>query len=112
VEEGGQLGVVPTMWTSRRECIRLEDRWQSIARIRLISHVRKMVQMPRNLTLMPRGNDRLEVGEVLVESCSTDPRRFRDLRHRHGEQPARFYEAGRSIEDRFTYLASMRLDRR
>ena len=52
-------------------------RWRSIARLR------ELLEMTRELTLMPRNEDLFDVGKVFVQRRAADTGRFRNLRHRH-----------------------------
>ncbi len=48
---------------------------------------RELLEMPGNVPVVPRDQDRLDVREVLVQRRPTDPGGLRDLGHRDPGQP-------------------------
>ena len=67
--------------------------------------------MARDVTLVPRDEDRLDVWEVLVQGRTPDPGFLGDLRHRHRSQPALGDEGPSRVEDRVSNGAAVRVDR-
>lgn len=68
-------------------------------------------EMIRHLSLMPARQDRLHIGEVLVEGGPPDPGPFRDLRHRHRPQAVLGDQRRGRVECGVTYSPAMPLDR-
>jgi hypothetical protein len=77
---------------------------------RAVPHRGELRQVRVHLPLVPRGQDRLNVREVLVERGPPDPCLFGDLGHRDRRQPVLGDQRDCGVEDRVAHLASVRLD--
>ena len=62
------------------------------------------------LALVPRAQDRFDMGEVLVERRAPNPRSLGDLRHRHTQQSTLLDQGDGRVEDRIADFAAMRFD--
>ncbi len=77
----------------------------------LVPDCGKMCEVPRDLTFVPGGQDRLDIREVLVQRRTSDAGLLGYLRHRHRQQPMFGHERRSGVQGRFAHRAAMRLDR-
>jgi hypothetical protein len=64
-----------------------------------------------DLALVPGDQDRLDVGEVLVQRGPADAGPLGDLGHRHRGQPVLGYQRGHGVQDRVLDRRAVRSDR-
>src|SRR5690606_18037282 len=77
----------------------------------LIAYLEEVCEIAGDLPLVPGGQDRIYIREVLVHSRAPDASPLRDLRHRHGSKSVLGHEGSRAVEDRVAPLTTVRLDR-
>ena len=91
--------------------VRRKDRLETLVRSRVaIAHRREMLEVARDMVLVPRVEDRLHVGEVLVQRGATDPRLLGDFRHRHLRHTTLRDQRSRRVQDRAADLAPVGFD--
>jgi hypothetical protein len=76
-----------------------------------VADLDQLRQMGSDLALVPRGQDRLDIREVLVQRGPPDPGLRGDPRHRDREQPVSGHQCRGGVEDRVAHLATVGLDR-
>jgi len=72
----------------------------------LVPNRSKMLQVGIHVTLVPGGEDRLDVGKVLVQGRPSDARFLSDLQHRYRPQPLLRYQTERGFQDCIADLVS------
>src|SRR6266702_4955620 len=88
-----------------------ENRIQALrGSARPVSEGPQILEVPGDVTVMPRDEDRFNVRKVVVESCPSDARFFGDLGHRHGPQPMLCHQRHGGVFDGFAYPVAMRRD--
>jgi hypothetical protein len=111
MNERRQFAVVPAR-LMRQKRVSLEDSGESlVCRRGPVSELGELLEVSGDLAFVPGQQDRFDIGEVLVQRCSSDPGPACDLRHRHGEEAAFGDQSGGRVEDRVANFAAMRLDR-
>jgi len=76
----------------------------------LLGDLGEFAEVAAYLAFVPRPQDRLDMGEVLVKGRSPDPSFLRDLRHRYRQKSTLLYEDDGRVEDRVTDFAAMGFD--
>jgi hypothetical protein len=71
----------------------------------------EMGEVAADLALVPREQDRLDIGKVLVQRGAPYACLLGDRRHPHRPQAALGDQRRRSVEDRLAHLAPVRVDR-
>lgn len=92
------------------ERVGLEDGLESAAWVSAVASILELREMLRDLAVVPRHQDGLDVGEVFVERRSTDPGGLRDLRHRGGRKSTTTDHFGSGVERRIADSVPVRLD--
>ena len=101
--------VVAVLERDERVCA--EHGREPCARItRPMSDRRELAEVGVHTLRVPRDEDRLDVGEVLVERRAPDPRFIGDLRHRDGGQPFASDERQRLFDDGGADREAVRFD--
>ena len=94
------------------ERVGLEHSRQTLAGVAgLLPGMGELLEMLGDLPVMPRGEDRFDVGEVLVQRRPSDPRLLGDLRHRHRRQPVLRHQRCRRVQRGVAHRSAVRLDR-
>jgi hypothetical protein len=109
MQDGSQLVAVMLVLN---QGVSLEHGAERVAAVMgLVAELCEELEVACDLPLVPRGHDRLDIREVLVERRATDAGLLGDLGHRHGTEPAAIDEASSRIEDRVPDRATVRVDR-
>src|SRR5450755_2186861 len=86
VQHGRELGAMGPLVGHDR--VGLQDGFEPLAgAAALVPDSCEMFEVTGDLAFVPGGQDRLEVGEVLVQGGAPDAGLLGDLRHRHRRQP-------------------------
>src|SRR5207247_10258902 len=104
MERGGGL---PGRMLVTDERVRLQHGLETSG---LVPDACQLLEMVSHLPLVPGDQDRLDVGEVLVERRPPEPGPLRDLRHVHPGQPALGHQCGRRVECCLSYGVAVRRD--
>ena len=105
--EFGALG--PVMGDER---VRLQHGFQPLAgSAGLVADHGEMLQMPSDVPFVPGGQDRLHVGEVLVQCRAPDAGLLGDLRHRDRGEPVLGHQRGGRIQGGVAHRATVLVDR-
>jgi hypothetical protein len=109
VQKRGELGpVMPVL----NECVSLQDGFEPLAGAAgPVPDPGEVVQVAGDLAIVPGGQDRLDVGEVLVQRGAPDAGLRGDLGHRHRGQPMLGDQGRGSVQRRVVHRPAMRLDR-
>jgi hypothetical protein len=112
MKERREFGVMVIAGSERDEGEGLEHRFESLASVASpVPDFGEICEVARDLTFVPGAQDRLDVGEVLVERRTTDSGLLGDPRHRHRQQAVLGYQRRPGVQDRVVHLAAMRLNR-
>jgi hypothetical protein len=91
------------------ECKRRENCLEALqGAARAVTEFFQFLHVGNDVTFVPSNEDRLDVGKVLVQGCSSDAGFFRDLRHRHYPRAVLGDQGGSRIDDGFPHTQSMR----
>ena len=67
----------------------------------------ELLEVGRDLPFVPRGDERVDVGEVLVQRRPPDPSVLRDLRHRHPAQPVPCHQRRHGVDRGIAHRTAM-----
>jgi SAM-dependent methyltransferase len=108
--EFGAVGLVPMMLYPLvvNERVGPQHRFEPLACIPgLVSNFGELFEAAGDLTFVPGGQDRFDVGEVLVQCRPSDPGLLGDLRHRHRRQPVLGDQRHRGVQGRVPHRAAV-----
>ena len=110
VDERCQFGTVVLMRDLGKELEYVTQAAQLVAGAR--RYVAKKLQVPRHLALVPRDQDRLHTGEVLVQRRSSDAGGLGDLQHRDAADAALLSQGSSGIQYGIAYRVAVLAQRR
>ena len=112
VQQGCQLPVVVAMRFVDDQRVCLEHGLEALGGAAgLIASGGELREVAAHLSFMPRGEDRLDIREVLVQGRPSDPCELGDLGHRYGPQAVPGDQVRGRVESRLPNRAAVGLDR-